>query len=151
MTTRRIVIGLDGSAGAEAAVQWCAAMGALIDAEIIAVNAMAPVNAILPSASPAEIPPIIDDSAIEAGVHQELATELEEWCAPLRDAGVTYRSYVVDGSIIDALLSVADEVDADLVVVGREKHGGIKEKLLGSVPNHLMHHCGCPVVVVPVG
>jgi nucleotide-binding universal stress UspA family protein len=46
---------------------------------------------------------------------------------------------------------VAGEVAADLVVVGREKHSAIKEKLLGSIPNHLMHHCECPVVVVPAG
>lgn len=151
MTTRRIVIGLDGSAGSDAVVQWCAEIGTALDAEIVAVNAMSPVNAILPAASPAEIPPIFDDSAIEAGVHEELANELEEWCAPLRDAGVTYRPYVVDGNVIDALLSVADEVGADLVVVGREKGGSIKERLLGSVSNHLVHHCGCPVVVVPTG
>jgi nucleotide-binding universal stress UspA family protein len=151
MPTRRIVIGLDGSAGAGAAVQWCAEMGPVLDAEVVAVNAMSPVSAILPAASPAEIPPIIDDSAIEESVHEELASELEGWCAPLRDAGVSYRSYVVDGSVIDALVHVAGEVAADLVVVGREKHSAIKEKLLGSIPNHLMHHCECPVVVVPAG
>jgi nucleotide-binding universal stress UspA family protein len=124
-------------------------MAPLLDAEVLVVNAMSPVGYLVPSASPADIPPIIDDSAIEASVHHELESELETWCTALRDAGVPYRSHVVDGSVIDALLSVADEVNADMIVVGRQKHGGIKEKLLGSVPNHLSHACSRPVVIVP--
>jgi nucleotide-binding universal stress UspA family protein len=149
MPTRRIVIGLDGSAGAAAAVEWCAEVGTALDAEVIAVNAVSPRTAMMPGSSPAEVPAIVDDSALEATIHEEMATELEDWCAPLREAGVFYHSYVVDGGVIDALLGVAEEVAADLVVVGREKHGGLKEKILGSVPNHLTHHAHCPVVVVP--
>jgi len=149
MSTRRIVIGLDGSLGAAAAVQWCAATAPALDADVVAVNALKPAASILAASSPAEIPAIVDDSAIEASIHEEMASELEEWCKPLRDAGVSYRSHVVDGGVIDALVIVAREVVADLVVVGHEKHGGIKEKLLGSVPNHLLHDCACPVVVVP--
>lgn len=152
MTTRRIVVGLDGSPGSSAAVAWCAAMAPLLDAEVFVVNAMAPVTFLVPTGSPAEIPPIIDDSAIEESVHHELDKELEEWCAPLRSAGVPYRSQVIDGSVTDALLRAADDVDADLVVVGQQKHGGIggmKERLLGSVPSHLSHHCSRPLVIVP--
>ena len=148
MPLRRIVIGVDGSPGAAAALRWCAETGAVLDAEVVAVNALATPSALLAGAAPGEIPVIVDASAIDATVHDELAAELEQWCGPLREAGISYRSYVVDGGVVDALLGVAEEVDADLVVVGRS-HGGIKEKLLGSVPNHLLHHCPCPVVIVP--
>jgi nucleotide-binding universal stress UspA family protein len=147
--TRRIVLGLDGTPGSAAATAWCAAMAPVLDAEVLVVNAMTPVSALVPSPSPVDIPPIIDDTAIEESVHHELESELETWCTPLREAGVAYRSHVVDGSVIDALLSVADEVDADLIVVGRQKHGGLREKLLGSVPDHLSHACSRPVVIVP--
>src|SRR3954454_14015665 len=105
-------------------------MAPLLAAEVLGVNAMSPVGYLVPSGLPADIPPIIDDTAIEASVYSELESELETWCAPLRDAGVSYRSHVVDGSVIDALLTVAEEVDADMIVVGSQKHGRIKEKLL---------------------
>jgi hypothetical protein len=85
-------------------------MAPLLDAEVLVVNAMSPVGYLVPAASPAEVPPIIDDSAIEESVHHELESELETWCAPLRDAGVPYQSHVVDGSVIDALLGVRSTV-----------------------------------------
>ena len=81
--TRRIVLGLDGTPGSAAATSWCAAMAPALDAEVLVVNAMSPVSYLVPSASPADIPPIIDDTAIEESVHNELESELETWCAPL--------------------------------------------------------------------
>ena len=40
MATRRIVVGVDGSIGAAAAVAWCAAMAPLLDADVVAVHAI---------------------------------------------------------------------------------------------------------------
>jgi nucleotide-binding universal stress UspA family protein len=48
----------------------------------------------------------------------------------------------------DALISVAEEVDADLVVVGNRGMSGVKRFALGSVPNKVAHHCPCSVLIV---
>lgn len=145
MATRHIVVGLDGSPGSEAAARWCAEMAPLLDAEVVAVHALPPVVYMLPT-TPGAIPPVYDDT-----VRQELTRALDGWCAPLREADAEFRSEVVEGSPAEAIMRVADKVDADLIVVGRRGHGGFAELVLGSVPHQLSHHADRPVVVVPAG
>jgi Universal stress protein family len=41
MTSRRIVLGLDGSPGSEAAMQWCIEASPPLDAEVVAVHVLA--------------------------------------------------------------------------------------------------------------
>jgi nucleotide-binding universal stress UspA family protein len=145
VSARCIVVGVDGSAGAEAALAWCARMAPVLDAEVVAVHAMAPLVYTVPvSVAIGDVPALYDD-----GVRDELQGELEQWCAPLRDAGVPHRVQLLDGSPADVLLRTADALDADMVVVGRRGHGGFSELLLGSVPHQLSHHCARPLVIVP--
>ena len=63
--------------------------------------------------------------------------------------GVPFDTRVVDGDPAPAIMELADEVDAVMVVVGRRGCGGFAELLLGSVPHRLTHHCERPVLVVP--
>ena len=142
MPAERIVLGLDGSPGAEAAAQWCAAHAGRLGAEIVAVHA---------------IPPVVAGSLPVPGFEQgmgdtgraALHDALQQWCAPLHDAGVPFDTRVVDGDPATAIMELADEVDAAMVVVGRRGRGGLAELLLGSVPRRLTHHCEHPVLVVP--
>jgi nucleotide-binding universal stress UspA family protein len=47
------------------------------------------------------------------------------------------------------LASVANEIDADMIVVGTRGHGRFAGALLGSVAQGLLHRAPCPVLVVP--
>lgn len=144
MTSRRIVLGLDGSPGAEAALQWCIEAAPPLDAEVIAVYALPPVISYIPtpfSAAPA--------ASYEDEIRELMVQELNGWCKPLDAAGVKCRAQVVDGVPAEALMRVADETDAAMIVVGRRGKGGFTELLLGSVPHRLSHHALRPVLVVP--
>src|SRR5205807_410640 len=52
------------------------------------------------------------------------------------------------GDPADAILDVAEEQDADLIVIGSKGMQGTKRFLLGSVPNKISHHASCSVLIV---
>ena len=53
-----------------------------------------------------------------------------------------------EGDPADAILDVAEERDADLIVVGNKGMTGAKRFLLGSVPNKVSHHAPCSVLII---
>jgi nucleotide-binding universal stress UspA family protein len=74
-------------------------------------------------------------------------TVIEQATATARVRGVPVTTHVVTGDPGDALLEVAGQKNADLIVVGsRGMHG--MARMLGSVPNKVSHHAGCSVLIV---
>jgi nucleotide-binding universal stress UspA family protein len=142
MSSRHIVLGLDGSPGAQAAARWCAAYAGPLDADVVAVTVVAPV---LAGSLPQPTAPV----GLTDQERASLTVALEQWCSPLRDAAVDYDARVVEGVPAGSLMQIADDVDAALIVVGRRGDGGVAELVLGSVPRKLTHHCTRPVLVVP--
>jgi nucleotide-binding universal stress UspA family protein len=143
MATRRIVLGLDGSAGSEAARQWCIECAPLLDAEVIAVHVVDVGPLYFGPATIAALQPPIEE------VSRHRAELLEEWVKPLADAGVRYRTELVDGLPAPKLDQVAINEDVALIVVGRRGMSGFDELLLGSVPTALAHHAHRPLLIVP--
>jgi nucleotide-binding universal stress UspA family protein len=137
----KIVLGVDGSEGSAAATRLCADVAAVHHAEVVVVHGIgfdvyANVLALIPP---------MDD-----GWQKELQVEIEnEWCAPLDDAGVPFTVALVHEVGARAILNVADQERADLVVVGRRGRGGFKELLLGSVSHQVVHHARQPVLLAP--
>jgi len=137
-----IVVGTDGSAAAQRAVEWASRCAAAIGATVVAVYSIELVYPAAPIAVP--VLPEIDESR-----RAEAHAALDEACAPLRDTDVPFRTVVTDGNAAAALERVADDENADLIVVGRRGRGGFRELVLGSVSHQLLHHTTHAVVVVP--
>jgi len=57
-------------------------------------------------------------------------------------------THVLPGDPAKAILTVAEQVDADLIVVGNRGMKG-KGRVLGSVPNSVAHKAECAVLIVP--
>jgi nucleotide-binding universal stress UspA family protein len=141
---RRIVVGVDGSEHATAALQWAVRMGKGMDSEVVAVFAISPPLYFDTGFSAPTIPVQYDKEW-----RAEMKKEFEEvWVKPLRDAGVKYRTDMKDGRAASVISQVADEEDADIVLVGRRGRGGVAELLLGSVSHELVLHCKRPVLVI---
>ena len=66
----------------------------------------------------------------------------------MREAGVDVNTYAREGDPADAILDVAEETRASLIVVGNKGMTGARRFLLGSVPNKISHHAPCGVYIV---
>ena len=74
--------------------------------------------------------------------------EAERFLASLAaDATCAVRRHAVPGDPADAVLGVADAVDADLIVVGNKGMKGVG-RVIGSVTNTVSHRARCSVLIV---
>lgn len=76
--------------------------------------------------------------------HQAAATMAQR----INDAGVEASATVVPGRPVPAVMTFAEQHQADLIMVGSSHHAAVTERLLGSVPLDLIKRSTRPVVVV---
>jgi nucleotide-binding universal stress UspA family protein len=135
---RRIVVGVDGSDNAASAVRVAAELATLAGAEVLAVHAVGLIEG------------GGDGTHTPADRHAALREDMEQrWCHHLDEAGVATSHELRDGNPVVVLLAVAEEVGADLIVLGSRGLGGFPELLLGSTSTQVTQHAPCPVVIVP--
>jgi nucleotide-binding universal stress UspA family protein len=139
MTVRTIVVGTDGSAGAERAVVWTTELAAQTGARVVLVHAFDPIGML------GSTPPPVDLPALAAELRERLASS---WATPLAAAGVTFETELAEDRPIRALVRAADVHDADLVVVGARGLSTVKGIVLGSTSDRLAHHTRRPVCIV---
>ncbi|MBA2510557.1 MAG: universal stress protein [Rubrobacter sp.] len=80
---------------------------------------------------------------------QEAAREAVERVArELADMNATVETMVRGGTPADQIVRVADELEADLIVIGGRGKGAMEAIVLGSVAYRVLHHAPCPVLVM---
>jgi nucleotide-binding universal stress UspA family protein len=142
-----VIVGVDGSAGASAALLWAAAEARLRQTRLRVIHAWRfsyPEVAGYGWGGSVEVLPHTGMSDL----HQAAEGLLDEATAHLASAGVDvdFECEAVEGAPADVLVRAAKE--GDLLVVGSRGHGGFVGLLLGSVSQQCAHHAPCPVVVV---
>lgn len=142
---KRIVVGTDGSDTAATAVQQAVDLAKATGASLDVVTAFEPGGTAMPTDEKVDIP---GDVQYEMGPRQEVNMVLDGAAGVAEQAGVEATTHAREGDPADALLDVAEEVGADLVVVGNKGMTGAKRFLLGSVPNKVSHHAPCGVYIV---
>ena len=64
----------------------------------------------------------------------------------VRERGLEPVVHAAEGDPVDAIVAVAESVDADLIVVGNKGMKGVR-RVLGSVPNSVAHKAPCSVLI----
>ncbi|OJU84991.1 MAG: universal stress protein UspA [Solirubrobacterales bacterium 70-9] len=141
----RIVVGTDGSDTAEEAVSQAIDLAKLTGATLSVVSAFAPVSKRRIQSEQEGAPA---DIAGQIGPREDVNLVLDAAAAKARAAGLEAQTHPVEGDPADAILSVAEEIKADLIVVGNKGMTGARRYLLGSVPNNVSHHAPCSVIIV---
>jgi nucleotide-binding universal stress UspA family protein len=143
-----IVVGTDGSPSAEEAVRQAAELAARLDARLDIVSAYEPVSQSRMRREAQQIP---EDDEWMINVREDVDATLRDAAAVAQAAGVTAETWARQGDPADAILDVAEERDAELVVVGHRGATGARRFLLGSVPNRVSHHAPCSVLIIRTG
>jgi nucleotide-binding universal stress UspA family protein len=142
---RAIVVGTDGSETAQKAVDAAIELAKLSGATLELVSAYEPVSNQRLRREAREVP-----ADMQWTIHRraEVDATLHEAAEQAGAAGVTAREHAREGDAADAILDVAEELGADLIVVGNKGMTGAKRFLLGSVPNKVSHHAPCAVMII---
>jgi nucleotide-binding universal stress UspA family protein len=141
----RIVVGTDGSDTATEAVRQAIELAKMSGGRLEIVAAFEPVARTRVREEQAELP---GDVAHAVGPREDVNVILDTAVGQAKQDGVEAESHPHEGDPADAILDVAEETSADLIVVGNKGMTGAKRFLLGSVPNKVSHHAPCSVLII---
>jgi nucleotide-binding universal stress UspA family protein len=139
-----IVVGTDGSETAERAVREAGDVAKCMEAKVHVVSAYEPASGAKVAGADAD--PERADWVV--GPNVQVDSVLERAVGMLKAQGVEVEAHARRGDPADALLQVAEEEKADVIVVGNKGMTGAKRFLLGSVPDKISHHAPCSVLIV---
>jgi nucleotide-binding universal stress UspA family protein len=142
---RSIVVCTDGSETAGTAVSAAVRLAKLCGASLHLVSAYEPVPQGRLRAEARQAP---EDRQWLVNQREDVDATLSEAAHGVREAGVEVATFAREGDPADAILDVAEERDADLIVVGNKGMTGARRFLLGSVPNRVSHHAPCSVLII---
>jgi len=140
-----IVVGTDGSDTAREAVRQATELAKSVGASVDLVSAYEPVSNARLREEQQQVP---KDLEWMVNPREDVDSTLSEALEEVKEAGVEVESFAREGDPADAILDVAEERKAGLIVVGNKGMTGAKRFLLGSVPNKVSHHAPCSVMII---
>jgi nucleotide-binding universal stress UspA family protein len=137
----RLLIATDGSPAADAAVQAGVQLAAEQKGGVVFLHVIKEADVIAPAFGPIIVKPVEqgnpeDDEILSAAA--EVA----------RTQGVSFELRLVAGFDYETILATADEIDAELIVIGSNHHGALGTTFFGSVSKELLKRARRPVLVV---
>jgi nucleotide-binding universal stress UspA family protein len=142
---RSIVVGTDGSDTAKKAVAAAVDLAREIGASLDIVSAYEPVPQSRLREEARQAP---EDLQWMINPREDVEATLRDAADEIEESGIAVETFAREGDPADAILDVAEERHADLIVVGNKGMTGAKRFLLGSVPNKVSHHAPCSVLII---
>lgn len=136
---QKILIALDGSEGSARAVPHAIDLAKGNGGEVIAVHVDERMVA------KGDMPPVHPNE-------EQILQEVRDQVNAIQSGGVNaelVRTTVIVGGPGSAIAKVAEDVDADLIVIGTRGHSSIPGLILGSVAHRLLHVAHRPVLAIP--
>jgi nucleotide-binding universal stress UspA family protein len=145
-TIGSILVGTDGSDTAAIAVGQAINLAAALQARLQIVSAYEPVSDARLRAERLRAP---EDIQWTVNPREDVLDLLKSAEREAHESGVqSVETFARVGDAADAILDVAEEQRADLIVIGNKGMTGATRFLLGSVPNKVSHHAPCSVLIV---
>jgi nucleotide-binding universal stress UspA family protein len=137
MQAKLILVPIDFSESSEAALGWATVLARDTGAKLLLVHV--------------ETVPLTTGGgeyiyAIPEPPTQELQERLRQ--VAVKDASVAVERRLLAGDPADAIIRVAQETGADMIVMGTHGRRGITRLLMGSVAESVVRRAACPVLTV---
>lgn len=157
---QRILVPLDGSERAAAALSHAETLASLAKAHLILLQVI-PSSAMLISESAISAPsmglPTVDPfvssaqyQSVEQALAQEAQKSLDEAVAPLRANAIDVETVILQGTPAEAILTYATDNKIDLIVMSTHGRTGLTRIVFGSVAESVLRRSPCPVLLVRV-
>jgi nucleotide-binding universal stress UspA family protein len=139
---QKILVAVDFSEFADSVLDVAVEFAKQLSAELHLVHAF---DVRIPLVTPYEvaIPTAFIEEAREAA-----ASKLAALIRKVADDGVTATSHLSEVPAASAIVDLAEELGADLIIMGTRGHTGLKHVLLGSVAERTLRHAPCSVLTV---
>ena len=143
----RVLLATDGSTNSEAAAGVAAEFSEKLGSELhLAHVEIVPSVFDMPDVKTEDID--YDDSLPE-NIEREGRQRLENQERQVDEAGgLVAKSYLRAGDPTREIVNLADRLDAGAIIIGSRSFGALERALLGSVPENVVRHAHCPVMVI---
>jgi nucleotide-binding universal stress UspA family protein len=137
----RFLIATDGSPAADAAVEAGVQLASEQGAAVLFLHVVEAVDVVAPpfgpiAAVPRELGTAEDDPVLAAAADVARAHD------------VAFELRLVSGFDHETILAVADEIDAELIAIGSNRHGALGTAYFGSVSKEVLRRARRPVLIV---
>ena len=143
MQLRTILVPTDFSQAAEKALTWALEMAARWDARVVLLHALPPWE------DPVRMKEAgVSIAGFEASLRTDAESQAQKLLAKIDQQEVTIQICILVGLPHTMICQVAQQEQADLIVMGSHGRTGLAHVLLGSVAENAMRYAPCPVLVV---
>jgi nucleotide-binding universal stress UspA family protein len=136
----KVAVATDGSETATKAVSVAVDLAARYEAELLVFTAYEPV----PGKALLENKELAEDEEWEPSVHEDVDATFAKAAELANARGIEPKTVARQGEPAEVICDLAEEFHADLLVIGNK---GMNRRLLGSVPDSILHRAPCTVVL----
>jgi universal stress protein A len=136
---KKILAATDFSECSRKAFHYAVCLGKQYKAELILLHIFEP--------APPQVD-ILEGAMMDTSLHEDLARQLEDWRCQA-SAEVKTSPILRDGTLpYKQIVAIAQELEADLIIVGNRGRNAIGRALMGSTAEKVVRFAPCPVLVI---
>lgn len=140
----KLLVALDLSDSTELILHHVEEVAKPLSADVLIVHNAEPEPDVLEF----KVDPISSRESLAKKFHQE-HYQIQEIAERLRAKGLNATALLVHGPTVKTILSEAEKLAANMIVVGSHGHGAMYDLILGSVSEGILHKSNCPVLIIP--
>lgn len=142
---KRILVPVDFSDLSTEVIEKAAELAKAFGSEVYILHISVPSTFLSEDAS---IQPLMNSPTIEEVIRED--HDLKAMVNYLLEQGISAKSALIHGPVVDSILHEAEKFAADLIIVGTQSHGFLYRTFIGSVSEGVLRHSPCPVMFIPL-